>query len=206
MLKYKTLIILDWDDTLFPTTWIIKNNINLTNTNMQNHYIVLFSKLDIILSQILSKFIKYGQVVIVTNAASKWVSVSLNILPLSKELIHDKIFIISAREFCQEKYPNQMPLWKKFIFKRLVANYFLDHKLQNIISIGDADYEFNALLDLYNENSLIKNRLLKTIRLLKEPSFDNLIDQLYVLNNSLHKFIRIQKHMDLKFKDINLDY
>jgi len=27
--KCQTLIILDWDDTLFPTTWVTSNRINL---------------------------------------------------------------------------------------------------------------------------------------------------------------------------------
>lgn len=205
MKEYKTLIILDWDDTLFPTTWFVKNNINLNN-NKQNQYIVFFSRLDSLLSQLLSKLIKYGQVVIVTNATSKWIFLSSNLLPNTQKLIKEKILIVSAREFYQEKYPDQMILWKKLIFKQLVSNYFLDHLLQNIISIGDADYEFYALIDLYNEHSFIKNRLLKTVRFLKEPSFEDLIDELDVLNASLHKLLVSNKHMDLKFKDIKTIY
>lgn len=202
MENFKTLIILDWDDTLFPTTWLVKNNINLTDDNVQNQYIVFFSRLDLILSQVLLKLTKYGQVVIVTNAASKWILVSSNLLPNTQKLIKEKLLVISAREFYQEKYPDQMILWKKLIFKQLVSSYFLDNLSQNIISIGDADYEFYALIDLYDEQSIIKKRLLKTVRFLKEPSFEDLIDQLDVLNNSLHKLLICNKHMDLKFKDI----
>ena len=29
--KYRTLVIFDWDDTLFPTSWTVKNNINLSD-------------------------------------------------------------------------------------------------------------------------------------------------------------------------------
>src|SRR5579885_2471110 len=118
MKKYRTLIILDWDDTLFPTTWTVKNNINLINNNIKNQYIVFFSKLDSLLFQLLSKFTEYGQVVIVTNAASKWIIISSNLLPITQKFMKEKIILISAREFYQEKYHDQMILWKKLIFKQ----------------------------------------------------------------------------------------
>ena len=58
--------------------------------------------------------------------------------------------------------------------------------------------------DLYstvaNENSIKKHRLLKTIRFMKEPSFESLIDQLGVLNKSNHKIINHLNHMDLTFQ------
>ena len=60
--KYKTLIILDWDDTLFPTSWITKNEIDITNTNIQH----VFSKLDILISQILQKMI-YPRFILIMN-------------------------------------------------------------------------------------------------------------------------------------------
>ena len=32
------IFIIDWDDTLFPTTWISKNNINLADINSISNY------------------------------------------------------------------------------------------------------------------------------------------------------------------------
>lgn len=199
--KYKTLTILDWDDTLFPTSWIVKNDINLTNKNTQHQYIVFFSQLDTILYKILIKLLKYGKVFIVTNAVIKWVIISSTILPNTQKLISNNITIISAREMFQNKYPDKMHLWKKLTFKQLIDNNFSEYQYQNIISIGDAEHEFNATVDLYDKNSVIKHKLLKTIRFKKDPSFESLIDQLEVLEKNLHNILVNIKHYDLKFED-----
>lgn len=87
------------------------------------------------------------------------------------------------------------------MFEKIVDKYFSQHKLQNIISVGDAEHEFNALINLYNEHSVVKLRLLKTIRFIRDPSFDELIDQLEVFNNCADEVLQSQKHVDLKFQD-----
>ena len=199
--KYKSLIILDWDDTLFPTSWIVKNNINLSDKNIQHQYIVFFSQLDTLLYNILLKLLKYGKVFIVTNAVVKWVVISSTILPNTQKLINNNIVILSAREAFQNKYRDQIHLWKKLMFKELIETNFNGYPFQNIVSIGDAEYEFNATTDLYNEHSVVKNRLLKTIRFKKDPSFEALIDQLEVLEKNIHNILTSVKHYDLKFED-----
>jgi hypothetical protein len=199
----KTLIILDWDDTLFPTSWIVENNIDMTNTNIQYKYQMLFSKLDNILYKLITTLLKYGTVIIVTNAIKKWISISSSVLPNTQKLIKDNVYIFSARELYQEQYPNEMTLWKKMIFKKIVSQYFLENCIQNIISVGDADHEFLALTDLYDINSIKKIKLLKSIRFMAAPSFDSLIDELQVLNNCLQQICTQKKHMDLKFEDLN---
>ena len=201
MNNYKNLIILDWDDTLFPTSWTVSKNMNLGDEKIKYKYMVFFSKLDMVLYQLLSKLIKYGKVIIVTNAVSKWVYVSSNMLPNSQNIIKKNIIIMSARDLFQEQYPNQISMWKKLMFKELVNQYFVNHKMQNIISVGDADYEFDATVDLYDEHSVVKNKLLKTIRFIRSPSFDDLIDELQVLDKCIEKIVTSIKHHDLTFKN-----
>lgn len=199
-LKHKTLIIFDWDDTLFPTTWVVKNKIDLTDEEMRNKFIVYFSKLDILLYKIFSECIKYGDIFIVTNASTRWVETSSEMVPNTKKILNKHIQVISARDIHQEAYPDRIELWKRLVFKDLVSKYFEQIPFQQIISFGDADHEFYALTDLYNESSLTNHRLLKTIRLIKEPEFEYLIDQLEVLERTIHKILITKKHMDLTFK------
>lgn len=199
-MEHKTLIIFDWDDTLFPTSWLIQNNINLSDEITQNKYIILFTRLDTLINQLLTLAMKHGKVIIVTNAVHKWIDTSLNMLSNTKKIIQNNIEVVSARELYQDKYPNQMSLWKRLVFQNYVINHFKTHPLQNIISIGDAEHEFNALIDLYNANSVVKKRILKTVRLMKDPTFESLLDQLNVFKNCLVQIIRSKKHMDLIFK------
>jgi hypothetical protein len=197
MVKGESLIILDWDDTLFPTSWVIKNKINLSNEDHKNKNIVFFSQLDNLLYKLLLSFMEYGTVVIVTNAMVKWVNISSDILPNTKRLIRNNIRVISAREKHQKSMPGDMFGWKRVIFKDLVLKYFNKNSNQNIISVGDADYEFKALIELWNKKN--KKRVLKTVRFLRSPNFDSLIDQLEVLSNSVQTICRKNSHMDLKF-------
>ena len=77
-----TLIILDWDDTLFPTSWISKNNIEfLSNENKDLLYNKFFYKLDIKLVNLFTKMNKCGKIIIITNALLNWIDMSISILP-----------------------------------------------------------------------------------------------------------------------------
>jgi hypothetical protein len=197
--KYKTLIILDWDDTLFPTTHTVMTGIN-NKLMTQDHGNITqdFSGLDNLLYKLLLRMLSYGKVVIVTNASTNWIELSSNLLPKTKKLLVN-MDIISARDIMQQKYPENMNMWKKEIFEEVVLEYFASHGYQHIISIGDADYEFIALIELYNEHAFSKKRLLKTVRFMHSPSFHALTDELNVLNNNLDSIIKSKKHMDLKF-------
>jgi len=195
----KTLIILDWDDTLFPTTWILKNNIDVNNGEIKNKYIVYFAELDNVLYKVLINLMKYGTVTIVTNAMTKWVFLSSDIIPNTRNLIKKYIKIISARDMYQKKIP-EMEKWKKLVFEQVVTDHFMNkHFIENIISVGDAKYEFNALVDLHS-NFKKKKRFLKSIRFMSSPTYESLIDQLEVLNNCVHKVCTSKKHMDLLFE------
>jgi len=200
MNNYKTLIILDWDDTIFPTSWIARNNINLNdNVLMKNKYFDMFSILDSILCKLFTKFLIFGKVLIVTNASAKWVNISAQHLPNLLKIINKSITIISARDLFQNEYPDKIYLWKKLTFNKLIIS-ISQYKLQNILSIGDAEYEFNATIDLYNEYARLNQRLLKTIRFMKNPSFDDLIDELNVLYLCSENIIKNINHVDLMFK------
>lgn len=208
----KTLIILDWDDTLFPTSWIIKNSINVDDTVMKEEYIKFFSKLDKTISNLLDKCIKKGEVAIITNATIKWVIASSNLLPNTQNIMKKKIIVISARDKYGNKMPGHMKIWKKLIFKQLTLRYFINKNLiENIISMGDAEYEFNALKNLYNEYNLNflninygdkprNKRLLKSIRFIQSPTYEALLDQLEVLNECIDTICSNTNHMDLKFE------
>jgi hypothetical protein len=194
--KNETLIILDWDNTLFPTSWVIQNKIDIKDPEVSNKYIVYFYELDSVLHNLLSKLLDYGNVIIVTNALPSWVKISSSVLPKTNYLLN-KIKVVSARKNYQSHSSNMMD-WKRLAFKDEVSREMLNKKIMNIISIGDAEYEYKALIDLYNLSH--KPKLLKSIRFVDEPSHETLIDQLEVLNRASDQICHIKKHLDLKFK------
>lgn len=192
--KKNTLIILDWDDTLFPTTWIVKNNINIENDIEK--YKKEFIKLDKLLYKTFKKLLNYGQVAIITNAMLKWVLMSLKVLPITSKLINNKIQIISARDEC-ENSDIELKYWKTVIFNDYVTLNFKNQKsVQNILSIGDAEYEINALINLNDKK--YKKRLLKAVKFIPMPKYEVLLEQIEILNESIENICNQTSHMDLK--------
>ena len=193
--KNKTLFILDWDDTLFPTNWVIKNNISLNDPMQLNTYANYFQELDRTLSKFLDKISRLGKVIIVTNALPSWVETSSIVLPATFRILR-KIKIVSARQTYRDKSSNMMD-WKIMAFRDIIDKEFNDPAVANIISIGDAEYEYQALISLndYNRNT---RKLLKSVKFVKDPSHEILVDQLDVLNRAIPKIWNKDGHLDLK--------
>ena len=139
-----TILIFDWDDTLFPTSWLKSKGIDFSNlTNIIPEDIKLELKnLDDICISLLNKVFKLGQVFIVTNSKNGWVKISSQLfLPQVYQFLY-KIDIISA---C-ENYP-YLPIkdCKVHTFRELLNNHIV-----NILSFGDSPNDIAMTESLRN--------------------------------------------------------
>ena len=198
--KDKTLIILDWDDTLFPTTWITTNNINIKNGITDKNIINYFNLVDKELYKLLTKLMSYGTVIIITNAMINWINISVTLLKHTNSLLRlnkssrAPILVISAREaHGSEPDANQ---WKKKTFIDIIHRYY--NNKNNIISIGDAEYEYIALINLHVK-TLHNYRLLKSVKFIRYPTRDLLLDQIKVMTKASKQVCKTPTHLDLKF-------
>jgi hypothetical protein len=192
--KSNSLVILDWDNTLFPSTWVTRNYINLNDREVRNKYLDFFSELDTLIFTLLKNISEYSKVIIITNALPVWIKICSGVLPKTSYLLNN-IRVISARKNFQ-KVSTDATEWKKLAFKDEVEKELDIKNIQNIISVGDASYEYNALINLYN-----KNRILKSMKFLEEPTQEVLKDQLEVLIDNIKEIILYKKHLDLVFKN-----
>jgi hypothetical protein len=192
------IFILDFDDTLFPTHWFQTNKIKLSG-EIYEKYKLYFINLDEQIYKFLKLLNGYGYIYIVSNASMNWLKNSINILPLTKKLIEDNnINVISARDTNENV---SLEMWKTFTFKKIISNILddlNDNMHLNIISLGDANYEYMALISL---NSHIKNTnfLLKNIKFIEKPEYEYIIEQLKYLEVNIIYVIA-----NPKFKDISL--
>jgi hypothetical protein len=194
--KQNTLIILDWDDTLFPTNWVMKNGINLINIDNKDQYIEYFRELDDVLYRLLKILMIHGKVVIITNAMPEWIKLSSLVLPKTYYILK-KIKIVSARKNYQN-ITDKMMDWKTLAFRDEIKKEYIDCKYMHVISIGDAEYEYNALISLIKINHECQ-KLLKAIKFMKDPSHDILVDQVETLIKAVPSIVKKPTHLDLKF-------
>lgn len=197
-MKRKSLIIFDWDDTLFPTHWIMANNINVSDENDLQKYMIYVRELDATISKILATALIFGKVMIVTNASLYWINLSMRILPNTTRIVRMYINVISARDIYQ--HTCEMDEWKRNAFSHNIRNYV---KWANqIISFGDAKYEYDALISLHKYEH-VANTYLKSVKLVRMPSFDILLDQLDVITKNMPYICNHESHLDLELAKLS---
>lgn len=190
-----SLIIIDWDDTLYPTTWIMDNGIDLTDPRARSKYMTHFEYLDEHLSSALRHMITLGEVVIITNAMPEWIELSVSVLPKTKKCLKN-IDVISARQRYQNKI--KMNDWKKFTFLEELLKRSKDQKYQNIMSLGDAEYEYNALINLYNLD-MLPHKYLKSIKFIKSTEYNTLVEQIIMIHQNITTICKAPRHIDMLF-------
>jgi hypothetical protein len=208
------IFIIDWDDTLFPTTWVNKNSIDMSKSNILQKYKVYFLELDKTISMLLNSLNDVADIWIVTNANINWIKSCLSILDLTKKtIINNNIRIVSARDSYSSNSSSPTE-WKILTFQDIMENIInkINNKIKpntfiNIISIGDAMYEYIALINLDNFiKSYFLNKsnnkfqyFLKNIKFIEKPDFDYVIDQINVLYKNKDDIINKLEYIDLKF-------
>lgn len=212
------IFIIDWDDTLYPTTWINKNSIDITKSDLLQEYRIYFLELDKTISTLLESLNQIGDVWIVTNANINWIKSCLLGLELTRKIIiNNNIRIVSARD-SYSLNSNSPTEWKILTFQDIMLNIInkISKKIKpntyiNVISIGDAMYEYIALMNLDNFIKLYTSKLsqsqqinnfkyfLKNIKFIEKPDFNFVIDQLNILDKNKDDIVNKMDYIDLKF-------
>jgi len=194
--SHQTLVIFDWDDTLFPTTFLTYVGFEKAQTEAKIQK--LLSKIDKHVSKLLNKAIKCGKTFIVTNASHNWVETSSEkYLPMTYEVLRkNEISVISARAKYERLFPNEPKRWKQEAFVELKAN-LMGSVLTNIICIGDSTLELEAAQHIC---SALSQAILKTIKFKQAPRIEELVKQQEVV---LEKFDQI--YMTLRSLTIKVE-
>lgn len=171
-----TLIIFDWDDTLFPTTWLQRQGMLSAGVGLGSMQLAQLENIAAFARSTLETAAQIGKVVIITNAERGWVEKSCTKFMPSLVKLLKTIDIVSARTAYEQ--PEQMPAdWKRLAFEQEIDFFYEpSHPDQylNIISLGDSHHEVNALKSVANR---VPKSFRKSIKLLELPSIDQLLQQ-----------------------------
>lgn len=183
MVKNNTLIYLDWDDTLFPTTWYHHKNKNTDAElslfdNSAHDFILLLQG--------------YGDIIIITNAAMSWISEAKNLLEKTCKIL-DKIEIISARDK-YSKYSDNPADWKQLAFEHSVNSHNAN-SIFSVISIGDSDQERQAVMNL--QYTIHGDTNIKSIKLIPGVCAKMISGQYTILKKMMGLVCKIDMDLDI---------
>eukprot|EP00917_Polyrhabdina_sp_WS-2016_P021903 GHVP01047461.1.p1 GENE.GHVP01047461.1~~GHVP01047461.1.p1 ORF type:complete len:264 (+),score=41.72 GHVP01047461.1:48-839(+) len=204
----KTLIIVDWDDTIMPTTFL--RNCGLVPVRSSDPIRIFevraaMAELESEVIQTMEYLHDLGQTVIVTNASSDWVKRSSeNYMPNLNQILQ-KTPCISAQEAHSQDVFDPAE-WKVLGFKDLVASHFkhegsgscsCKRETKNIMQIGDALSDRRALMILADQE---KAPHFKSCMLVKSPSIDDMVNQHKELKKNLFRLLHNPSRIiDVKF-------
>ena len=192
----KTLLIFDFDDTLFCTKYLDTfalsyQDIFTCKVSLEQLNSCLAHEIKELESTILDLFTRLGQscdIVIVSNADLKWINNCLtHFLPELNDYLNENEIKIHSAKNTFSKIVKAPTDWKLKCFKKVVddlygEDFFYD---LNVISIGDGKEEKKAVFNLAKDLKLRKLRT-KFIRMISFPSAASIVLQLKYLNNNIN--------------------
>ena len=203
----ETMIIFDWDDTLYPTTWIKYNRDLLRNPScMDENILNTFKQLADQIIYIITKAQIYGKVFIITNAQEVWIKESCSLIPEVIPFLKN-INIISTQD--KWKYINPNPeKWKELEFKQIANNFIKSNKkIIKFICIGDSVLEHDAVKTASSIINATKEYIAYTKNFVFriQPTFEQILIQ---VNNMSHYLYKNKDNMitDMKSHIIQIPY
>lgn len=208
-LNEETLIIFDWDDTLFASTYLTskagscENVVNyITNCSLHQdkeeirNVMNEFKQISKLVKIILETSLLHGKVCIVTNATLNWVYLSSQIYMPDILPILNKIDIISAKDIYRT-ITNCQITWKYLTILDITSKFYkngMDGLC--IVSFGDSQAEREAVK---NVGKILQNCRVKSVKLLDLPCIKKLEKQLELLKDNFIDIISKDGNMDLMF-------
>ena len=175
--SHQNLIILDYDDTMLPTTFFLDNERgDYTDLGaMAKNHMKMLVQVQNVLLELLEKMISFAKVLIITNAKTGWVEYSsYYLLPRVHKLIEAYIPVMSAQTEFGADYPTDAHMWKEMAFKKIwkIDGLLERNCLLNLMVIGDSDYEIKAGRELKRTSAQYTNKriILKSIKFTDDPS------------------------------------
>lgn len=202
----QTIIILDWDDTLCPSTTCMRTHgLSVLGALPEGD---LANELDVLALEAKALIETAAEVadkvVVVTNAEEGWVDLSCRAwLPSLQDTIA-KCEVASARSTWEPRGVKSPAGWKARTFEDQIEQFYSRYSNQswkNIISVGDAPHEREALARVvkWAPAGNGKRCRSKSVKFVLRPSIDQLTRELQMLRESIKEIVWHDDDLDLHF-------
>eukprot|EP00928_Gymnodinium_smaydae_P032940 TRINITY_DN23738_c0_g1_i2.p1 TRINITY_DN23738_c0_g1~~TRINITY_DN23738_c0_g1_i2.p1 ORF type:complete len:646 (+),score=123.61 TRINITY_DN23738_c0_g1_i2:114-2051(+) len=204
--REQTCILIDWDDTLFPTSHIRNYSAMSRAQVMECHAAAV---------ELLRLAHSLGRVIIVTLAQNGWVNQCCNkYFPQLGRLIRESsIKVVHARVGEADSLRSYADMKTQAISSELAEFYtqYDGQTWKNVISIGDSDFEREGTrraTDAYltgpasarPAGHAVSVRT-KTFKMVEHPCIEELTLQLSLLHKWMHRIVALDSSLDLELRD-----
>lgn len=196
--KEETCIVFDWDDTLFPSSFIERKRLIHTTGHISDLPVEMqrgFQQLENRISGLLSLACDFGTVLIITNAQKGWVELVVSkFMPGMLKLL-DSIRVVSARSSFERLFPGDPLCWKAAAFAHELHLIQREEgtALRNILSFGDSQEERTAVKIAAGQ---LQSKA-KSVKFVDTPSPKQLHQQMEVVHKCLEWICRYHGDLDV---------
>lgn len=202
----QTIIILDWDDTLCPSTSCMKEHgLSVLGLPPEGQVAAGLREVAIQAQKVIEQACELAEkVVIVTNAEEGWIDLSCKAWLPSLLSTLATCEVTSARSTWEPQGVTSPAGWKARAFEDVIDKFYSQYQNQswkNILSIGDAPHEREALHRVirWAPTAVGKRCRSKSVKFVLRPSFEQLTRELQILRDSLKEIVWHDDDLDLHF-------
>lgn len=200
----QTIIIFDWDDTLCPsTTCMRQHGLSVLGAPPEGQLAEDLEALTREAQALIEKAQELAdKVVVVTNAEEGWVDLACKAWMPSLKATVANCEVCSARSTWEPRGVASPAGWKARCFEENIDKFYSAYPNQswkNIVSIGDAPHEREALARVVRWNPYGKKCRSKSVKFVLRPSIQQLTRELQMLRDSLKEIVEHNDDLDLHF-------
>jgi len=192
----RTVIFLDWDDTLLCSSVLSNQGIKLdSDLDGAVDLVTQLEELSDSVITVLNVAMTYGTVYIVTNGETGWVQLSAQKFLPSVVPLLEKLRVLSARSTFEALFPDSPMKWKFHAFQESLNQEYADsHCIKNILSFGDSHAEREAIRLVTRG---LPNTRTKSIKFAERPTIEQLQRQLELVSNCFQYITSHEEDLDL---------
>ena len=200
--RARTLIVLDYDDTLFPTTEL--RRLGYATTVQEQLPDAELAEIQLIEAQavrLVELCAQHGSVILLTNAEGRWLRLSTaSYMPRLHKQLAQHSRTVYGREFA-ETCPDDPGRWKELAFRDVLQSLrqeLGDDRPIRLVSVGDSTFERQAAKDAGAASDDFGKVEVKTVKMMDLPTFSLLKRQLEVLCLALAPILDQQGPLDVE--------
>jgi len=203
-LPNQTIIILDWDDTLCPSTTCMRSlGLSVLGEPPVGEVKRALDELTEEVRLLIEEASQLAEkVVIVTNAEEGWVELSCKAWLPNLQPTLALCEVASARSTYEPQGVASPAGWKARAFEDVIDRFYSrysDQSWKNIISVGDAPHEREALARVVGWAPTGKKCRSKSVKFVLRPTIEQLNRELQMLRESLKVIVQHDDDLDLHF-------